>query len=82
MTFIWGVRHPVLDTPVGTPLMSILDYLMLALGCGMGLVVEIGRREGMEVLMWGTVAWREWGVEVGLPVTTRLPFAVHLMAAS
>ena len=33
-------------------------------------------------LMWGAAAWREWGVEVGPPVTTRLPFAVHLMAAS
>ena len=62
--------------------MSILDHLMLALGCGMGLVVEKGRREGIMVLMWGTAAWREWGVEVGPSVTTRLPFAVYLTAAS
>ena len=36
----------------------------------------------MMALMCSATAWRDWGVEAGLPVMIRLPLAVHLMAAS
>ena len=36
----------------------------------------------MITLMCSAAAWRDWGVEVGLPVMIRLPLAVHLTAAS
>jgi len=72
----------MLDTPVGTPLMIILDHLTLALGGGM--VVWEGSWNLLErmLLMCNAASWRDAGVAEGPPVTTRLPFAVHLTAAS
>jgi hypothetical protein len=33
-------------------------------------------------LMWEAAVWRDYGVDEGLLMITRLPFAVHLMVAS
>jgi hypothetical protein len=63
--------------------MEILDHLMLALGCGMG-VGEVERCSALMrmLLICRAALLREAKVVVGPPVTTRLPLAVHLMAAS
>src|ERR1700730_13874920 len=63
--------------------MEILDHLTLALGCGMG-EEEVERCSALVrmLLICGAALLREVEVVVGPPVTTRLPLAVHLMAAS
>ena len=70
------------DTPVGTPFMRILNHLTLA--CGYARVWSEGSERVVEMmlLIWGAASWRECGVEVGPPVTTKLPLAVHYTAAS
>jgi hypothetical protein len=71
------------DTLVGILLMEILDHLTLALGCGMG-VGEVERCNALVrmLLICGAALLREVEVAVGPPVTTRLPLAVYLTAAS
>ena len=71
-----------LDAPVGTPLMIILDHLTLARGGGMGddeVSLNLLERNAP---MCGAANWSDGGVAAGPPVTTRLPTAVHLTAAS
>jgi hypothetical protein len=60
--------------------MRVLDHLTLALGCEMGDVEgSLGVRVRM-ALICGAAVWGVCEVEDGPPVTTRLPFAVHLTA--
>jgi hypothetical protein len=72
----------LLDTPVGTPLTEILDYLTFGLAAGRCVFDGALRMSLRVVLMCAAAVWRVAGVEVGLPVTTKLPFAVHLTVAS
>ena len=71
-----------LDAPVGTPLIMILDHLTLARGGGMEVGdVSLNLVERMAPIC-GAASWRDEEVAAGPPVTTRLPEAVHLTAAS
>lgn len=77
-----GVYGPLEeDAPVGIPFIVILDHLELVLGGGMGLAAGTLNALFSMLLMSGAADWRVEGVAAALPVTTRLPFAVHLMAA-
>ena len=67
---------------MGTPLIMILDHLTLARGGGMEVgEVSLNLVERMAPIC-GAASWRDEGVAAGPPVTTRLPEAVHLTAAS
>jgi len=78
-----GVHGPLeLDAPVRTPLMVILDHLIFGLAVGRGVEEVSLSLLWMIALIWGAASWRECGVAFGPPVTTRLPFVVHLTAAN
>jgi hypothetical protein len=72
----------LLDTPVGTPLMEILDHLTFGLAAGRRACEGILRVVLRIELICVAASWRVAGVEAGPPVTTRLPLAVHLTATS
>ena len=72
----------LLDTPVGTPLIEILDHLTFGLAAGRRAFDGALRMSLRAVLMCAAAIWRVAGEEVGPPVTTKLPLAVHLTAAS
>jgi hypothetical protein len=67
---------------VGTPLMEILDHLTFGLAAGRHASDEMLKNVLSIVLMCAAASWRVARVEAGPPVTTRLPFAVHLTVAS
>ena len=77
---VYGVL--VGDAPVGTPLIVILDHLMLAQGCMNGEWEGSWRVVDKMALIWGAAERSETGVLDGPAVMMRLPFAVHLTAAS
>ena len=67
---------------MGTPFIVILDHLMLALGWVKGEWEGSCRVVVKMALIWGAAERSETRVLEGLAVIMRLPFAVHLMAAS
>lgn len=70
------------NAPVTTPLMEILDHLTLAFGCvNREYEVSFSKVERI-ALICGVAERRKAGVLAGPMVITRLPFAVHLTAAS
>ena len=77
---VYGVL--VGDAPVGTLFIVILDHLMLALGWVKGEWEGSCRVVVKMALIWGAAERSETGVLEGLAVMMRLPFAVHLTAAS
>ncbi len=70
------------DAPVGILLIVIFDHLMLARGCVKGEWEGSLRVVDRMALMWGAAVRSETGELEGPAVITRLPFAVHLTAAS
>src|SRR5712672_1351248 len=64
------------DLPVGTPLMRILDHLMLALALG----VVLANRVPMMAAMWLAAGSRTLSDVLVSPVRMRFPLAVHLAA--
>ena len=68
--------------PVGTPFSRIFDHLTFGLGCDLIASEGSSREERMMLLIYGAAIWSKCEVAVVLLVTTRLPFAVHLMATS
>ena len=70
------------DAPVGTPLIVILDHLVLARGCVYGEWEGSWRVVVKMALIWGAAERSETGVLDGPAVMMRLPLAVHLTAAS
>src|SRR5712675_635151 len=62
------------DLPVGTPVIRILDHLMLALVLGVVLV----NRAPMMTAMWLAVGSRTLSDVLASPVRMRFPLAVHL----
>ncbi len=67
---------------MGTPLIVILDHLILARGCVKGEWEGSLRVVERMALMWGAAERSDTGELEGPAVITRLPFAVHLTAAS
>ena len=81
--FAMGVKSPCLsDALVGIPLIVIFDHLTFGLAVGMGLSEGVLKSELRMHVICGAAIWRECGVALGLPVTTRLPLVVHLTATS
>jgi len=70
------------DMPVGTPLIVILDHLVLGRGWGREEWKGRDRELVRAALMWGAANWSVCGVAAGPPVMTKLPLAVHLTATS
>ena len=69
-------------TPIGIPLIRILDHFVLGLGCRVGEWEGRLRELVRDALIWGAASWSVCGVDTGPPVITRLPLAVHLMVTS
>ena len=70
------------DAPVGTPLIVILDHLILARGCVNGEWEGSWRVVVKMALIWGAAERSETGVLDRPAVMIRLPLAVYLTAAS
>jgi hypothetical protein len=63
-------------------LIEIFDYFTLGLAIGKHMSEVSLRVLARIALMYGTTSWRVARVEIGPPVMTRLPLAIHLTAAS